>query len=67
MREKGIIVNEPSVVAINVQTKEVLAVGNEAKEMIGRTPGQHRLPPSHERRRDCRLRRNTGNAALLHQ
>ena len=39
MREKGIIVNEPSVVAINVQTKEVLAVGNEAKEMIGRTPG----------------------------
>ena len=39
MREKGIIVNEPSVVAINTQTKEVLAVGNEAKEMIGRTPG----------------------------
>ena len=39
MREKGIIVNEPSVVAINVETKEVLAVGNEAKEMIGRTPG----------------------------
>lgn len=39
MREKGIIVNEPSVVAINVETKEILAVGNEAKEMIGRTPG----------------------------
>ena len=39
MKEKGIIVNEPSVVAINTQTKEVLAVGNEAKEMIGRTPG----------------------------
>ena len=39
MREKGIIVNEPSVVAINTQTREVLAVGNEAKEMIGRTPG----------------------------
>jgi len=39
MREKGVVVNEPSVVAINTQTREVLAVGNEAKEMIGRTPG----------------------------
>ncbi len=39
MREKGIVINEPSVVAINTETKEVLAVGNEAKEMIGRTPG----------------------------
>ena len=39
MKEKGIIVNEPSVVAINTQTREVLAVGNEAKDMIGRTPG----------------------------
>ena len=39
MGEKGIVVNEPSVVAINTQTREVLAVGNEAKEMIGRTPG----------------------------
>ena len=38
MREKGIIVNEPSVVAINVQTKEVLAVGNEAKEMATSLP-----------------------------
>lgn len=39
MKEKGVIVNEPSVVAINIQTREVLAVGNDAKEMIGRTPG----------------------------
>lgn len=39
VRDKGIVVNEPSVVAINTLTKEVLAVGNEAKEMIGRTPG----------------------------
>ena len=39
MPGKGIVVNEPSVVAINTQTKEVLAVGNEAKDMIGRTPG----------------------------
>ncbi|MBR1737239.1 MAG: rod shape-determining protein [Firmicutes bacterium] len=39
VRNKGIIVNEPSVVAINSITREVLAVGDEAKQMIGRTPG----------------------------
>lgn len=39
LKGKGIVVNEPSVVAINTNTREVLAVGNEAKEMIGRTPG----------------------------
>ncbi|HNV96786.1 MAG TPA: rod shape-determining protein [bacterium] len=36
--KKGIIINEPSVVAISTIDKKVLAVGNEAKEMIGRTP-----------------------------
>lgn len=35
---KGIILNEPSVVAINTQTQEVLAVGQEAKSMVGKTP-----------------------------
>ena len=39
MKGKGIIVNEPSVVAINTMTRQVLAVGDEAKKMIGRTPG----------------------------
>ena len=39
VRGRGIIINEPSVVAINTQTKEVLAVGEGAKQMIGRTPG----------------------------
>ena len=39
LKEKGIVVNEPSVVAVNKVTKEILAVGNEAKDMIGRTPG----------------------------
>ncbi len=38
-KSKGVVVNEPSVVAINTDTKEILAVGNSAKEMIGRTPG----------------------------
>ncbi len=36
--EKGIVLNEPSVVAVSEIDKKVLAVGNEAKEMIGRTP-----------------------------
>lgn len=36
--KKGIIINEPSVVAISVLDNRILAIGNEAKEMIGRTP-----------------------------
>ena len=36
---KGIVVNEPSIVAINKNNGEIEAVGKEAKEMVGRTPG----------------------------
>ena len=36
---KGIVLEEPSVVAIDKKTKSVLAVGEEARKMIGRTPG----------------------------
>ncbi len=35
---KGVVINEPSVVAISLAENKVLAVGNEAKEMLGRTP-----------------------------
>jgi rod shape-determining protein MreB len=35
----GIVVNEPSAVALDESTGEVQAVGKEAKEMLGRTPG----------------------------
>ena len=38
VKGKGIVLREPSVVAINKDTKEVLAVGKEARKMIGRTP-----------------------------
>lgn len=38
-RGKGVIVNEPSIVAVIKRTNKVLAVGREAKEMLGRTPG----------------------------
>ncbi len=36
--EKGIVINEPSVVAVNVKTDEILAVGDEARKMVGKTP-----------------------------
>lgn len=36
--QKGVVVNEPSVVAVSVNDNRILAVGNEAREMIGRTP-----------------------------
>ena len=37
---RGVVLNEPSVVAISEIDKRILAVGTEAKEMIGRTPGE---------------------------
>ncbi len=40
IKKKGIVLNEPSIVAIEKDTKKVLAVGNEANEMLGRTPGK---------------------------
>ncbi len=39
VKDKGIIVNEPSVVAINTRTDQILSVGEDAKRMIGKTPG----------------------------
>src|SRR5919108_4501601 len=38
VRGKGIVINEPSVVAVNTKTKQVLAIGDEAKKMVGKTP-----------------------------
>jgi rod shape-determining protein MreB and related proteins len=38
VRGRGIVLNEPSVVAVNTRTGEILSVGSEAKRMIGRTP-----------------------------
>mgnify|MGYP002513272174 CR=1 FL=1 len=39
VKGKGIVLREPSVVAVNNITGEVLAVGHEARRMLGRTPG----------------------------
>ena len=40
IKGQGIVLNEPSVVAIDLDTKKPLAVGTEAREMLGRTPGK---------------------------
>ncbi|MCJ7577155.1 MAG: rod shape-determining protein [candidate division Zixibacteria bacterium] len=40
LRGQGIVLNEPSIVTIEVSSKKVIAVGSEAKEMVGRTPGE---------------------------
>ncbi|MFH1366610.1 MAG: rod shape-determining protein [Patescibacteria group bacterium] len=36
--EKGIVINEPSVVAVNNKTDQIIAIGDEAKKMVGKTP-----------------------------
>ena len=46
IKGQGIVLNEPSVVAIDSETKKPLAVGHEAREMLGRTPGTvHAIRP----------------------
>ena len=40
LKGKGIVLNEPSIVVIDTETKRVIAVGEEAKEMLGKTPGK---------------------------
>ena len=39
IRGRGIVINEPSVVAVNQKTGQILAIGQDAKKMVGRTPG----------------------------
>ena len=38
LAKKGVVVNEPTVVAVSLEDNRILAVGNEAKEMLGRAP-----------------------------
>ena len=40
LKGRGIVLNEPSIVVIETETKRVIAVGQEANEMLGRTPGK---------------------------
>ena len=54
-KNQGIVLNEPSVVAINNETGQVLAVGKEAKEFLGRTPAENLGHSPHEGRSDRRF------------
>src|SRR3989338_4376140 len=38
VKEKGVVIHEPSIVAINTRTDQILAVGHDAKDMLGKTP-----------------------------
>ena len=55
-RGRGIVLNEPTVIALNSRTSDVLAMGHEAWQMIGRTPGLHRGRAAAAGRRHHRLR-----------
>jgi len=43
LKGRGIVINEPSVVAVNTKTDRIVAVGNEAKSMMGRTPSHIKI------------------------
>ena len=53
VRGRGIVLNEPSVVAVNQDTGAILAVGIEAKRMIGRTPGAPPVRGQRAQQRDA--------------
>jgi len=63
LKDQGVVLNEPSVVAVieDQGRKSVLAVGDEAKTMLGRTPGNISAIRPLERRCNCRFRCNRGN------
>ena len=66
VKDHGIVLREPSVVAVQVGTNHVLAVGDEAKRMLGRTPGNIVAIRPLEGRRHRRLRDHRGDAAAFH-
>ncbi len=63
VKGRGIVLNEPSVVAVEKATGKVLAVGHEAKLMLGRTPDEINAVRPLKRRRHRRLRDDRGPAA----
>ena len=66
VRGEGIVASEPSVVAVDTDTGDVHAVGEEAQRMIGRTPARDLGRPAAAPRRDRRLRGHREDAAPLH-
>ena len=53
VKNKGIVLREPSIVALERSSREVLAVGNDAKVMLGRTPGEYSCNKANERWSYC--------------
>ena len=67
VKGRGIVLNEPSVVAYSAADNRVVAVGSHARQMLGRTPGRINVTPPDARRRHRRLPGHRGHAALLHR
>ena len=55
VKGKGVVLNEPSVVAVDKVSGKILSVGAEAQKMLGPHTGQHYCHPSAARGRDFRL------------
>ena len=62
LRDKGIVLREPSVVAINKKTEKVLATGEEAKEMLRKNSGRNKSCKTIKRWCYCRFFSNWANA-----
>ena len=62
LKGRGIVLNEPSVVAIEKSTGEILATGNEAKEMLRTYSARNKSSKTHERWGNCGLFSNTIDA-----
>ena len=67
VKGKGIVLNEPSVVAIDKKTNKVLAVGEEARKMVGRTPGNIVAIRPLKRWSHRRFRLDRSNVKTFHQ
>ena len=67
VKGQGIVLREPSVVAIEKDTRNVLAIGVEAKRMLGKDTRQHHRRPASPERRDRRLRCDGAHDPLLYQ
>ena len=62
VKGKGIVLREPSVVAVNNVTSEVVAIGHEARRMLGRTPRKYSCNKTFKRWSNFRLYCNRKNA-----
>ena len=65
LRGKGIVLKEPSVVAIDRKNNQILATGQEAKEMLRKNTRTNKSSKTIKRRRYCRLYSNAINAKKL--